>query len=81
VVDYDLNAGSGFGSWILILLYSSLTLKMSVKKDNFVAQFFMLPTFFKKNYENLGLKSQKINKILGIIDSDPEQDPDLDAYL
>jgi hypothetical protein len=54
---------------------------MSVIKNYFVAQFFLLPTFVKTNNANLALKTQKNNKILGIVDSDPEQDPDRDAYL
>jgi hypothetical protein len=37
--------GSGFGSWILILLYSSLTFKMSGKKLIFEPNFFCLLHF------------------------------------
>jgi hypothetical protein len=80
------GSGSWFGSWIRILLFSSLTLKMPTK-NNFCLNIFSAYYFLKVHIHNFPkIKSQKESQIVGIkvflaIFAWWQKDPDPDPYL
>ncbi len=79
-----LTSGSGSGSWIRILLFSSLTFKMPTK-NKFLTQCFLLITFWRYIYIIFQRqKVKKSHKIVGIkvfltifawLKKDPDPDP------